>query len=47
MKLPVVAIAATFASGIAFGLSGVIGSHAHSQMFLGLFFGLAATWCCG
>ena len=43
MKLPAVAIAAVFASGIAFGLSGVIGGHARSQMFLGLFFALAAT----
>ncbi len=38
MKLPAVAIAAAFASGIAFGLSGVIASHARSQLFLGSLF---------
>jgi Domain of unknown function (DUF4131) len=43
MKLPAVAIAAVFASGIAFGLSGVISGHARSQLFVGLFFALALT----
>lgn len=43
MKLPAVAIAAVFALGIAFGLSGVIASHARSQLSVGLLFALAAT----
>lgn len=43
MKLPAVAIAAVFASGIAFGLSGVISGLARSQLFVGLFFALALT----
>jgi competence protein ComEC len=43
MKLPAVAIAAAFASGIAFGLSGLIGGHARSPFFLGAVFAVGAA----
>jgi hypothetical protein len=43
MKLPAVAIAAVFASGIAFGLSGMIGSHSRSTIFVASLFALAVA----
>jgi competence protein ComEC len=43
MKLPAVAIAAAFASGIALGLRGVMAGHVRSLFFLGAVFAVAAT----
>ena len=43
MRLPAVAIAAVFTSGIAFGLSGAVGGHVLSRLLLGLLFASAFT----